>query len=78
MGPDRLPTMADKSNMPYASAVIMELLRRANISALNLPHCTSENVRIGGHLIPTGTLVYPQINLAMDNMDIFPDPNLFV
>ena len=72
VGRDRLPTMADKSDMPYASAVIMELQRRANISAVNLPHSTSEDVHIGGHFYPGWHTCLPANQLGHGQPGYFP------
>ena len=43
LGRGRLPMYADKVNLPYTEAVIMEIQRTANIGPLALPHCNSRN-----------------------------------
>jgi cytochrome P450 len=48
VGKDRQPCMADKPNMPYTSAVIMELQRKSNIVTFTVPHKTTQDTDIGG------------------------------
>ena len=41
LGRGRLPMYADKLDLPYTEAVVMEIQRTANIGPLALPHCNS-------------------------------------
>uniref|UniRef100_A0A914X0E0 Cytochrome P450 n=1 Tax=Plectus sambesii TaxID=2011161 RepID=A0A914X0E0_9BILA len=77
VGRDRRPTMADKMNMPYSSAVVMEIQRKANIITFNIPRCPSADTEIGGHSIPAGTSVFPQITSVLDGPESFDDPDRF-
>lgn len=46
VGKDRLPSMADKPNLPYTTAVSHEIQRLANILALNVLHKVVGDVEI--------------------------------
>jgi cytochrome P450 len=48
IGKDRLPCMADKPNMPYTTAVIMEAQRWSNILNINVSHKTTQDTEIAG------------------------------
>ncbi|XP_074847488.1 cytochrome P450 2K6-like isoform X2 [Carettochelys insculpta] len=48
-----------RKQMPYTDAVIHEIQRFANILPMNLPHETTEDVRLNGYVIPKGTYVIP-------------------
>ncbi|WP_419596589.1 cytochrome P450, partial [Streptomyces brasiliscabiei] len=41
-----------RTQMPYTDAVIHEIQRFANILPMSLPHETTEDVRLNGHVIP--------------------------
>uniref|UniRef100_A0A914UNY3 Cytochrome P450 n=1 Tax=Plectus sambesii TaxID=2011161 RepID=A0A914UNY3_9BILA len=77
VGRDHRPTMADKMNMPYTSAVVMEIQRKGNIVTFNIPRCPSADTEIGGHSIPAGTTVLPQITSVLDGQESFDDPDRF-
>ena len=51
-------TLADKSQLPYADATIMEMLRLSGMVATALVHCTTTDVDIRGYHIPKGTEVF--------------------
>ncbi len=53
--------MADKNLMPYTSAAIIELQRRANIVTFNLIHTVVHDTKLAGHSIPKDTIVLPQV-----------------
>ena len=77
VGRDRRPTMADKMDMPYSSAVVMEVQRKANIITFNIPRYLTVDVEIGGHIIPAHTTIFAQITSVMDNPEIYPQPDRF-
>jgi cytochrome P450 len=62
---DRLIKVADKPDLPYCNAVVMETQRVANIISLNTLRTTSREVNIAGYVIPKGTVVVPQISVLM-------------
>jgi len=74
---DRMITVADKSQLPYTNAVVMETQRCANIIAINSLRKTTRETTINGYVLPKGTVVIPQISVLMIDPDIFPEPKKF-
>lgn len=52
IGQTRLPTMADRPNMPYTEAVLHEIERMGNIVPLNGLRMAAKDMMLGGYLIP--------------------------
>uniref|UniRef100_A0A914VFG1 Cytochrome P450 n=1 Tax=Plectus sambesii TaxID=2011161 RepID=A0A914VFG1_9BILA len=77
VGKDRQPSMSDKSNMPYSSAVVMELQRKSNIVTLNNPHKTTQDTDIGGLFIPKNCAILPQVSTVLDNPEVYANPERF-
>uniref|UniRef100_A0A914UVP2 Cytochrome P450 n=1 Tax=Plectus sambesii TaxID=2011161 RepID=A0A914UVP2_9BILA len=77
IGRDRLPSMSDKPNLPYTSAVVMELQRKSNIVTLNVPHKTTQDTDIGGLFIPKDCTILPQVSTVLDNPEVYVNPERF-
>ncbi|KAJ4491097.1 cytochrome P450 [Lentinula lateritia] len=73
----RLPTFADRSSLPYISAVVMEVLRHHPIAPLGAPHATSADDTYQGYHIPAGTIVLPNIWAILHDPVQYPDPFVF-
>ncbi len=54
---DRLPSLDDKRHMPYAEAVILEVMRRRTLVPLYAPHATLRDTEVLGCYIPKGCMV---------------------
>lgn len=61
VGPDRLPTFADRESLPYMNALIKEVLRWHVISPIGVAHRSTADDMYGGYLIPAGTLIIPNV-----------------
>ena len=61
LGHDTLPTVEDRTQLPYTFACLAESMRYRTIGPLGLPHKASEDTEIGGFLIPAGTQVLGNI-----------------
>ncbi|KAL1700731.1 cytochrome P450 [Schizophyllum commune] len=59
VGTDRLPTMADRSSLPYVNALAIEVLRSHAVVPTGAPHRVIEDDVYEGHFIPKGSLVMP-------------------
>lgn len=57
IGRERLPVLADKPNLPYIDATIMEVLRYSSLVPLLFPHSTTVDTTLNGYEIPKDTLV---------------------
>ncbi|KAH9937830.1 CyP450 monooxygenase [Epithele typhae] len=71
MGPDRLPTLADRAALPYVDAVLKECLRWHPILPLALPRTSAEDDEYRGYHIPAGTTVLAH------SWCYYPDPERF-
>lgn len=57
VGQDRLPTAADRDNLPYVEAVVKEVLRWHPVAPQAIPHTASKDDIYEGYLIPEGAMV---------------------
>jgi cytochrome P450 len=58
---DRLPTFADRSELPYIDCIAWECLRWHPVLPLGVAHFVSEDDEYDGYFIPGGTSVLPNI-----------------
>ncbi|XP_008320758.1 cytochrome P450 1B1-like [Cynoglossus semilaevis] len=77
VGPDRLPTIEDRSRLAYLDAFIYETMRFISYVPLTIPHSTTSDVTIEGLHIPKDTVVF--INQWSVNHDPlkWKDPHIF-
>ncbi|KAJ7644817.1 cytochrome P450 [Roridomyces roridus] len=61
IGPERLPTIADRASTPYLNAVLKETLRWHPSLPLGLPHRSSKDFVYRGYHIPGDSIVIPNI-----------------
>ena len=77
VGSARFPSLADKSNLPYCEAVILETLRLGNIAPFALPHKVSEDIHYKGYTIPKDSVIMPCIESVSFDENLFPDSQRF-
>ncbi|XP_077477747.1 cytochrome P450 1C1 [Stigmatopora argus] len=77
VGPDRLPTTADRGSLAYLDAFIYETMRFTSFVPITIPHSTTSDVTIEGLSIPKDTVVF--INQWSVNHDPlkWKDPHVF-
>ena len=77
IGTDQLPTLEDRSKLPLLQATVLEVLRKATVIPLALPHYTTEDSTVAGYYIPKDTTVL--VNLWAVNHDPkhFRHPDMF-
>lgn len=77
IGPDRIPTVEDKTKLPYTSAFIYEIMRMTDLFPL-FPslECTKE-VTIQGHKIPEGSITIVNVYAAHRDPITYEDPDTF-
>lgn len=61
VGCERLPTLADRLQLPYLEACIKESLRWGPVTPEGLPHVARADDHYGGHYIPKGTIMIPNV-----------------
>ncbi|KAK7695619.1 hypothetical protein QCA50_000255 [Cerrena zonata] len=77
VGKDRLPTFADRENLPYVEAVINEVLRLNPVAPLGIPHRASQDDIYKGYLIPKDSIIIANIWALLRDPEIYPDPSAF-
>ncbi|XP_018525658.1 cytochrome P450 2J4 [Lates calcarifer] len=77
IGHTRLPTMADRPNLPYTDAVIHEIQRMGNIVPLNGFRMAAKDTTLGSYFIPKGTSVMPILTSVLFDKDEWETPDTF-
>ncbi|XP_073332436.1 cytochrome P450 2J6-like [Pagrus major] len=77
IGQNRLPTMADRPNLPYTDAVIHEIQRVGNIVPLNGPRMAAKDTTLGGYFIPKGTTLMPILTSVLFDKNEWETPDNF-
>ncbi|KAG2070293.1 cytochrome P450 [Suillus decipiens] len=65
VGPDRLPSFADRDSLPYTEALVKEAMRWNVVTHVGSPHCVAEDDIHDGYYIPKGSLVFANIWLVL-------------
>lgn len=60
-GGSRLPTMADKEQLPYLQALLKELGRWHTVGPLGIAHQSVEDDVYNGYFIPRKTIIFPNV-----------------
>ena len=77
VGTGRLPTLQDKTSLPYLEATAMEILRKANVIPFGVQHTVSEDVVFHGYFIPKNAIILPFIGSILSDQQMWDDPEVF-
>ncbi|KAF7979968.1 hypothetical protein HWV62_40032, partial [Athelia sp. TMB] len=81
LGPDHLPSFANKEDLPYLSAIVKECLRWEVLLPFSLPHQSTADDVYNGYHIPAGTLVLPNTcppnRAVLHDESAYPDAGCF-
>uniref|UniRef100_A0A672YG86 Cytochrome P450 2J6-like n=1 Tax=Sphaeramia orbicularis TaxID=375764 RepID=A0A672YG86_9TELE len=77
IGQSRLPTMADRPNLPYTDAVIHEIQRLGNIVPLNGLRTAAKDTTLDGYFIPKGTSLMPMLTSVLFDKNEWETPDTF-
>ncbi|XP_076583276.1 uncharacterized protein LOC143318698 [Chaetodon auriga] len=77
IGQNRLPSMADRANLPYTDAVIHEIQRVGNIVPLNGLRKAAKDTTLGGYFIPKGTSILPNLTSVLFDKTEWETPDSF-
>ncbi|KAK7888831.1 hypothetical protein WMY93_024391 [Mugilogobius chulae] len=77
IGQNRLPTMADRANLPYTDAVVHEVQRIGDIVPLNGLRLASKDTTLGGYFIPKGTSIMPMLHSVLFDKTEWETPDKF-
>ncbi|XP_004580094.2 cytochrome P450 2C2 isoform X2 [Ochotona princeps] len=77
IGRHRIPSMQDRSHMPYMDAVVHEIQRYINLIPNNVPRTATCNIKFRNYLIPKGTEVLTSLASVLHDEKEFPNPEVF-
>lgn len=77
LGPDRLPTMNDRKELPFTCATIDEVARLGTIVPISVPHRTTRDTKLFGFDIPADMKVYPHIYAVHRDAKLWKSPEKF-
>ncbi|KAG0699878.1 cytochrome P450 [Suillus ampliporus] len=77
VGPDRLPSFADRDSLPYTEALAKEVLRWNAVSPTGVPHRVTEDDIHDGYYIPKGSLIIPNIWFMLNDPRTYTNPSQF-
>jgi cytochrome P450 family 2 subfamily U polypeptide 1 len=78
VGRTRLPSIADKRNLPFTEAVVLEMHRYATVAPTGVPHSNMErDVTFRGYTIPRGSLVVANMWAVHHDPDVWQTPDSF-
>lgn len=76
-GPSRLPTFADRPQLPYLDLIVQETLRWCPVSPVGVPHRALAKDEYNGMRIPAGTIVYANARAMTHDPRTYCDPDTF-
>ncbi|KAG1745654.1 cytochrome P450 [Suillus lakei] len=77
VGPDRLPSFADRNSLPYTEALVTEVLRWNVVFPTGFSHCVAEDDIHDGYFIPKGSLIFPNIWSMLNDPRTYANPSQF-
>ncbi|KAG0702321.1 cytochrome P450 [Suillus ampliporus] len=77
VGPDRLPSFADRDSLPYTEALAKEILRWNAVVPTGVPHRVTEDDIHDGYYIPKGSLIIPNIWFMLNDPRTYSNPSQF-
>ncbi|XP_037080293.1 cytochrome P450 2J6-like [Pollicipes pollicipes] len=77
VGRQRLPSLSDRSRLPYVEAVLLETQRLADITPLLVMHQSLAPVDVGRHRLPAGVQVIANVHSVHHSERLFPEPLQF-
>ncbi|XP_037076642.1 cytochrome P450 2B19-like, partial [Pollicipes pollicipes] len=77
VGEGRAPTLADRPQLPFTEAVLMETQRLGDVAPTGMMHLCSEEFQLGGYTVPRGAQVLPLFTAVHQSEALFPDAAQF-
>jgi len=77
IGPNRLPTLADRDSLPYLNTMLKEAIRWGPTTPLGAPHCIEQDDVHEGYFIPKGSIVMANIWWFMHDPEVYKNPMKF-
>ncbi|KAI0712382.1 O-methylsterigmatocystin oxidoreductase [Earliella scabrosa] len=77
VGPDRLPTFADRDSLVYVNAIVKETLRWFNVSPLGISHRTMEDDEFRGYFIPADSVLVANVWACLHDPEEYGDADVY-
>lgn len=77
VGKGKLPTMADRDNLPYIDALIKEVSRWWPTAGMGFPHTATEDITYEGYFIPKDAVIMPAVWAFTRDEELHPNPEVF-
>ncbi|KAK2467136.1 hypothetical protein APHAL10511_000685 [Amanita phalloides] len=77
IGSDRLPNLADRDNLPYVHAIVLEVLRWNTVTPIGVPHRAIEDSVLHGYSVPKGSVIMTNLWNILHDQELYPDPFRF-
>ncbi|KAG2337086.1 cytochrome P450 [Suillus weaverae] len=77
VGPDRLPSFADRDSLPYIEALVKEVFRWNVVAPTAIPHRVAEDDIHDGYHIPRGSLLILNIWFMLNDPRTYANPSQF-
>ncbi|KAF9634882.1 Cytochrome P450 [Lasiodiplodia theobromae] len=77
IGPDRIPTHADSTSLPYIRQVVQELHRWSSVTPFCLPHATTRDLTYASYTIPAKTTLIINAWHMHNDPAVYPSPRDF-
>ncbi|EMD35958.1 hypothetical protein CERSUDRAFT_53073 [Gelatoporia subvermispora B] len=76
IGEGRLPTLADRQDLPYVNAIVKEVMRWLPTVPLGVPRCSVQEDFHGDYYIPKDTVLIPNVWYTSHDRAIAFEPNV--
>ena len=77
VGPDRLPTLADKAHLPYTEATLLEIQRYGSTARFGIGHTAAEDTELFGYTILKGSYLLPNLWAVHHDPTLWHNPEEF-
>ncbi|KAF8995026.1 cytochrome P450 [Cyathus striatus] len=77
IGHDRLPDFEDEPNLPYLTAILLEVLRCHPPAPMGVPHFLDKDDVYSGYRIPNGSMIIANTWAMVHDENDYPDPYIF-
>ncbi|XP_072014714.1 cytochrome P450 2J4-like [Amphiura filiformis] len=77
VGRNRLPRLADKAELSFTFATLLEVQRTASITPLGVPHACGNDTTLGPYYIPKGSIILPNLWAIHHDPDVWANPDEF-
>ena len=77
LGGERLPTLSDRDDLPYISAMMKEIYRWHTPLPISIPKLLREDDVYKGYHLPKGATVIENVWAVFQNPAVYPEPHIF-